>query len=201
MLLPFSQRAGLYSKLHVRFGRQTGFFAAAAATNAALTEFCSLPRFVYWQGGAAVGFLAAVGARLEHLNQRFAHDLEQGITQRVDLDDFLVVTEQIELEAILRDHARSKPDQHSRIVLQVNRLLLLAGLGLLASTRRPYARLYQKVLSRVRDSLGRSADFTRLEDRIAIGQTLTRMLRQREGQLPSLSQIDRSPSPAGFAKS
>ena len=172
----FAARVTLYAALDERLHTTIRFFGAAACTNAALVELCSLPCPGPWAYGQAINSFGLIGAHLESMNITLSQLIERGNFIGHDLDSSLVTLEQNEVEHLLRKHNR---DAHfeRRSLEQINRLLYCADLLTWPLRHCPSIRLYGQVLRQIRVKLGRSPDFAILSDRIDIGHHLTRLLR------------------------
>jgi hypothetical protein len=184
VLIPSASRADEFAartRVYLHWDRKlrgtTRFFGAAALTNAALVELCSLQCAQWWVGDPAVNLLSAVGRHLQGLNIEIAERIERGSLQLAgELDGSLVQLEQTVLERLLQHEAGQAPHRHWRAVQQINQLLSCVERWLWRSGRWPSAYLYRGVLQRVRAELGRQPDFTILGDRVGIGHALMRML-------------------------
>jgi hypothetical protein len=173
----FAARAGLYAEWDRKLHPKTRFFGAAAVTNAALVELCSLRYSKRWLGPAA-GLLSTIGRHLERLNIEIAERILHGTQSSADLDRSLVVLEQAALEQVLQQEARRTPGgSHVDAIHQINGLLLcVEWWSVWPSNRWPCAQLYRHVLRAVRVNLGRRPNFAALSDRVNIGHTLIRAL-------------------------
>jgi hypothetical protein len=185
----FTGRVALYTGLDDRLHSMTRFFGAAALTNAALVELCSLPCAGRWAWRPAIDYFGVIGTALEAMNIKWARRIESGerVTERSarefpgdprghDLDSSLVTLEQLEVERLLRQYEW----QHSqnRALAQINWLLRWAP-----QLTRPLRHcrsiaVFRQVLSQMRAQLGRPANFALLDDRIGIGYALTRSIRE-----------------------
>lgn len=177
VLHEFATRVRLYSHWDSRLWGKTRFFGAAAVTNAALVELCSLQCSGQWIGNAAVELLSAAGRRLERLNIETAGHIERGILCNRDLDTSLITLEQTVLEHMLQQQAGRSPRRHGQAIQQINRLLFCVEQWMWPSERWPSGSLYRSVLRRARSELGRRPDFAVFPDRVGIGHALIRMLR------------------------
>ncbi len=179
MLEEFSARVRLYAHWDSKLRGTTRFFAAAAATNAALVELCSLRCAKQWLGDAGIELLCATGRHLERLNIVIARHLERGAIPTVDLDRSLIALEQTALERVLQQEIGRAPHSSWRAIKQINRLLFCVEQCVWSSERWPSGHLYRSVLRRVRGELGRRPDFAVLSDRVGIGVALICMLPQQ----------------------
>lgn len=172
----FADRVRLYAGLDEKLHSTTRFFGAAAVTNAALVELCSLPCPGRWR--LAIDYFGLIGTALEAINVKWARRIEAGEVRKGDLDSSLVTLEQLEVERLLRQYQCQH--FHHRAVEQINWLLEWAHQ--LAGPLRhcPSIKVYRRVLADMRARLGRPADFASLEDRIGIGHALTRSIRASE---------------------
>lgn len=152
--------------------RQNPFFGAAAATNAALVELCSLRCSQRWIGDAAIELLSLIGRHLEHLNIATARHLERDVMRNIDLDRSLITLEQIALEHVLQQQIGRVPGRYAHAIKQINRLLFCVEHYAWPSERWPSGYLYRDVLRHVRGQLGRRPDFAVLGDRVGIGEAL-----------------------------
>jgi len=180
----FADRVRLYTSLDERLHLTTRFFAAAAVTNAALAELCSLPCPGRWR--CAIGYFGVLGTALEALNVKWARHIEDGALGTGDLDSALVTLEQLEVERLLRQH-RSQHFHH-RALQQINWLLQWAHSLARPLRRCPSIRVYRQVLGHMRGRLGRPLDFALLDDRIGIGHALTRSIREL-GAFPAIAAV------------
>jgi hypothetical protein len=176
VLLEFAARARLYADWDRKLRGRTRFFGAAAVTNAALVELCSLKGSQRLLGNAAGGLLSAVGRRLERLNTECAKRIERGSLRDRDLDRLLIVMEQTTVERVLQQNVQLAPNCNEQAVEQINRLLSWVERWAWLSGRWPNGCIYSDVLRQVRDELGRQPDFAVLGDRVGIGQALIRSL-------------------------
>lgn len=170
----FADRVRLYARLDEKLRSKTRFFGAAAVTNTALVELCSLPCPGRWR--FAVDYFGLIGTALEAANVKWARSIEGGEGARVDLDSSLVTLEQLEVERLLRQ----PQSQHfqSRALEQINWLLQWAHPLARPLTHCPGIRIYRRVLGHMRTQLRRRVDFASLDDRIGIGHALTRSIRE-----------------------
>jgi hypothetical protein len=170
----FADRVRLYAGLDEKLHAKTRFFGAAAVTNAALVELCSLPCPGRWR--FAIDYFGLIGTALETLNIKWARSIEGGAGAKVDLDSSLVTLEQLEVERLLRQH--QSQHCHGRALEQINWLLQWVHPLARPLTHCPGIGIYRQVLAHLRARLGRRVDFALLEDRIGIGHALTRSLRE-----------------------
>ena len=171
----FAHRVTLYAALDERLHTATRFFGAAALTNAALVELCSLPCPRRWACRLAIDYFGVIGTALEVLNLKLSQRIERGGTPQDELDKSLVMLEQLEVEQLLRQHACHR--FHYRAIAQINHLLHWAHQLAWPLRHCPSIRIYGQVLGRMRARLGRPANFLVLGDRIGIGHTLTTLIR------------------------
>jgi hypothetical protein len=176
MLSEFVARVRLYAHWDDRLRSRTRFFAAAAATNAALVELCSLRCSQHWIVNAGLELLAVIGRQLEGLNIVTARDLERGALPNMDLDTSLITLEQTALERVLHREIARSPHNYGQAIRQINRLLFWVEQCAWSRERWPSGYLYRNVLRRVRGELGRRPDFAVLRDRVIIGRALIHML-------------------------
>ncbi len=170
-------RVRLYANLHRRLAHRTRFFSAAAATNAVLVELFSKAAVRLWLEPCTSGFLLSVGRTLEEFNTRAALRLERDVTRESGLDDKMVAIEQSAVETMLRHLALTDAVGHAVTVVQMNRLLRLAGPFYPASWLGSEVRsAYGRVLQSVARELGRPISFALQEDRESIGRALIRSL-------------------------
>lgn len=179
----FADRVRLYAGLDEKLCSMTRFFGAAALTNAALVELCSLPCPGRWR--FAIDYFGLIGTTLEVINMKWARRIEAGELEKDDLDNSLVRLEQLEVERLLQKH-RSQ-HFHGRAVGQINWLLQWAHSLARPLGHCPSIRVYRQVLGHMRARLGRPVDFASLEDRIAIGHALTRSIRESRRLTPLLN--------------
>jgi hypothetical protein len=178
----FADRVRLYAGLDERLHLTTRFFAAAAVTNAALVELCSLPCPGRWR--FAIDYFSLIGTRLETLNVKWARHIEDGALAKGDLDSSLVTLEQLEVERLLRLH--ESQHFHHRALEQINWLLQWANSLARPLRHCPSIRVYRQVLGHMRARRGRRLDFALLDDRIGIGHALTRSIREL-GSFPAIA--------------
>jgi hypothetical protein len=173
----FTARVRLYTHWDGILRDRTRFFRAAALTNAALVELCSLRCSRLLAGRRAMELLGAVGHKLERLNIQTAAHLQAGLLHGHDLDSSLIQLEQRTLQEMLARQAARAPLQNDLAIQQLNRLLLWAERCPWPSRLWPSGWMYRGVLRRVRTDLGRRPDFALLADRVAIGTALLATLR------------------------
>lgn len=171
---PFADRVELYARLDERLHPMTRFFAAAAVTNSALVELCSLPCPGRWR--FAIAYFGVIGSALEAINITWARRIEEGEIALENLDSSLITLEQLEVERLLRQS--QSQHSHHRALQQINWLLQWAHSLTRPLRRCPSIRIYRQVLGQMRASLGRPLDFASLNDRIGIGHALTRSIRE-----------------------
>ncbi|HEY6927768.1 MAG TPA: hypothetical protein VI653_30110 [Steroidobacteraceae bacterium] len=178
----FAGRVRLYTGLDEKLRLVTRFFGAAALTNAALVELCSLPCLGRWR--FAIDYFGLIGTALEALNVTWARRIEAGELGRSGLDNSLVTLEQLEVERLLREYQ----SQHfyPRALEQINWLLQWAHPLARALRHCPSIGIYRQVLGHTRARLGRPVDFASLHDRIGIGDALTRSVREL-GSFPAMA--------------
>ena len=175
----FADRVRLYAGLDAKLHSRTRFFGAAALTNASLVELCSLPCLGRWR--FAVDYFGLIGTALEAVNVKWARRIEDGAVPAGDLDSSLVTLEQLEVERLLLQHQSQDP--HRRALEQINWLLQWVH-PLTRPLRHCHSiRVFRQVLAQMRVSLGRPVDFASLHDRIGIGNTLTRSIRELGSQV------------------
>jgi hypothetical protein len=177
MLTEFTGRIRLYQAWDRQLHAHTRFFGAAAHTNAALVQWCRMPRFIRATCDSGFEFLSTAGAYLETFNRKMAREIPRRPLQGVTLDDELVNIEQRSLEEFLVVHSKAHPARHRRVVAQLNRLLFWVGEISVSPLVSPSVHLYQRTLSELRQRLGRHVDFARMDDRIGIGQALVSLTR------------------------
>jgi len=180
--LRFADRVRLYAGLDEKLHLTTRFFAAAAVTNAALVELCSLPCTGRWR--CAIDYFGLLGTALEALNVKWARHIEEGTLGKGDLDSSLVTLEQLEVERLLRQHRAQQ--SHHRALAQINWLLQWAHSLARPLRRCPSIKVYRQVLGHMRVRLGRPLDFALLDDRIGTGHALTRSIREL-GAFPAVA--------------
>lgn len=178
----FADRVRLYAGLDEKLHLTTRFFGAAAVTNAALVELCSLPCLGRWR--LAIDYFGLIGTALEALNVKWARRIEEGEVAKGDLDSSLVTLEQLEVERLLRQH--QSQDFHHRALEQINWLLQWAHQLARPLRYCPGIKVYRQTLAPLRARLGRPMDFALLDDRIAIGHALTRSIREL-GSFPAIA--------------
>lgn len=178
----FADRARLYARLDEKLRFTTRFFGAAAVTNGALVEFCSLPCPRRWR--FAIDYFGLIGTALEAINVKWARSIEEGDLAKNDLDSSLVTLEQLEVERLLQEH--QSQHFHHRALEQINWLLQWAHPLARPLRHCPSIGVYRQVLGRLRARLGRPVDFALLDDRIGIGHALTRSIREL-GSFPAIA--------------
>ena len=178
----FADRARLYARLDEKLRPMTRFFGAAAVTNGALVEFCSLPCPRRWR--FAIDYFGLIGTALEAINVKWARSIEEGDLPKSDLDSSLVTLEQLEVERLLQEH--HSRHFHHRALEQINWLLQWAQPLARPLRHCPSIKVYRRVLGHMRVRLGRPVDFALLDDRIGIGHTLTRSIREL-GSFPAVA--------------
>lgn len=185
----FADRVQLYARLDEKLHSMTRFFAAAAVTNAALVELCSLPCLGRWR--LAMAYFGVIGGALEAINIKWARRIERGEVTDDDLDSSLITLEQLEVERLLRQH--QSRHFHYRALGQINWLLHWAHPLARPLSRCPSIRVYRGVLGQMRARLGRPVDFASLNDRIGIGHALTRSIRELDSSAHSSQAMSLSP--------
>jgi hypothetical protein len=181
--LPFADRVKLYTALDEKLHLRTRFFGAAAVTNSALVELCSLPCPRVWR--CAIDYFGHIGSALEAMNVKWARCIEDGVLPKGNLDRTLVTLEQLEVERLLRRH-QSEPFHH-RALDQINWLLQRAHSLARPLRHCPSIGTFRQVLGHMRARLGRPVDFALLDDRIGIGHALTRSLRDHNMGRPPVT--------------
>jgi len=176
MFTEFVRRTHLYQNWDRQLSARTRFFGAAAHTNAAFAQWCRMPRPIRAFCDESFEFLAAAGYYLEGLNRTLAGDITLQSERGPTLDHALVTLEQLALERFLNGYARRQPAEYQRTVAQLNRLLFCLGETSAPLPIPASVRLYKRTLRLVRQRLGRSIHFPRLDDRIWIGRTLVNLI-------------------------
>ncbi len=189
----FERRHRVYWQLDRKLCSRTRFFAAAAFTNAVLAQ---LFRFVPLRKLCdAYGLLRDGGAVLEAANLQFAHDLDLQGSSEVELDQFLVCSEQRLLQAFLELRIAEAGCQWPLIRTQLNELLNEQHLAAKGACWLGPGRQFGGIVRAVRTGLGVPVDFAIESHRIQIGFTIICHIRQ--GLVPVISYRGWRPDAAG----
>jgi len=172
----YCRRARMYAEWDNRVSGRTRFFAAASATVQLLANLS------YPVGGAFVAsadtraYLGTLSSSLESANHRMFGDLGNIRMNGTALDRTLVSREQSIVQRHLDTWKADDPARYQRMIGEVN--------GLLNSDQSsPFNsdRAYMQVLSGVRNSLGEKINFEKQSHREAIGNALTKHIRDSGG--------------------
>jgi hypothetical protein len=193
LIIRFQRRADLYADWDRRLAPRTRFFAAAAVTNALLFDLFSGFGVNLWVSQVTATFLMHLGQWLEQINVGFARRIETGLVDSGNLDRQMVAMEQREVQGQLEALKLRDPRGYAITILQINRLMRVAGLNPTPARLLANGTTYCEVLRVVRAQLGRPASFGRCQDRECIGQAL--IGRMRGGSPRQSSWWDRAPKP------
>jgi hypothetical protein len=176
----FTARADLYRQWDRQLHSKTRFFGAAALVNAALAELwprCALTRLAYAPG---LSFLASLGEHLEAFNLTVRGRIESGWACAEDLDTALVRLEQGAAERVLTCLERSDRRMHATVTRQLDRFLFCLGRRIGASSYGPCTAVLSGGLRESEAVSARALQFASLSDRVTVGNTLVRMMRNTQ---------------------
>ena len=183
----FCTRATEYGKIDANptVQSQTRFFAAANAVSQGLADMAAWSPGVRMMGVSAQtsNFLEGVGEKLQKINESEASAIQNGTLSGPNLDQQLVRTEQLAVQAQLDALQQSNPDAYNQTISEINRALnpIPGSFDQRVSSAFPTDAAFQGVLNGVRKDLGRNIDFSKQGDREVIGNALIDYVRQTGG--------------------
>jgi hypothetical protein len=173
----FAARVELYGEWDRKLHSHTRFFGAAALVNSALAELwprCALARFAY---GPGLSFLASLGEYLQTFNVAMLHRIESGQWCAGDWDTALVKLEQAAVETRLARLEQSDSRMHANVTRQLDRFLYCLARRIGGSVYGPSTVVLSGGLREIQFASARALRFASLSDRVTVGTTLIRIMR------------------------